>query len=93
MAAQCRTQSGLRDRGQISNISAEGCCVSTDRLYLQAGARIVIRPEGMEGLTGVVRWVDGNRAGVEFDAPLYAPIVDHLAAQYSDGKLVPLSSC
>ena len=53
---------------------------------------MVIRPEGMEGLTGVVRWINGNQAGVEFDNPLYAPIVDHLSAQYADGKEIEVAA-
>lgn len=80
--AQCRTQSGLRDRGRISNISAEGCCVTTNALFVKVGLRVLVRPDGMEGLSGVVRWIEGNRAGILFDAPLYQPIVDHLAARY-----------
>jgi hypothetical protein len=92
MAAQCRTQSGLRDKGRISDISAEGCCISTDGLFFKVGTRIVIRPDGMEGLTGVVRWTAGDKAGVEFDVPIYGPIIDHLAIHYSAGKQVNLNT-
>ena len=91
LTAQCRTQSGLRDKGRISDISSEGCCISTDSLVFRVGARVVIRPDGMEGLTGVVRWISGDLAGVEFDSPLYGPIVDHLAAHHSAGRPVGLS--
>lgn len=86
LAAQCRTQSGLRDRGQISDISSEGCCVTTNSLFVRVGARIVIRPDGMEGLTGIVRWIEGNKAGVEFDNPVYGPVVDHLAQVHGLGR-------
>lgn len=78
LAAQCRTQSGLRDRGEISDISAQGCCVRVPGLYFRVGARVIIRPQGLEGLTGVVRWIDGDCAGVEFDREIYQPVVDHL---------------
>lgn len=86
LAAQCRTQSGLRDRGHISDISSEGCCVTTSSLFVRVGARIVIRPDGMEGLTGIVRWIEGNKAGVEFDTPIYGPVVDHLAQLHGQGR-------
>jgi hypothetical protein len=79
LAAQCRTQSGLRDKGRISDLSSEGCCISTDSLFIKVGARVVIRPDGLEGLTGIVRWISEDKAGVEFDTPVYAPVVDHLA--------------
>ena len=91
LGAQCRTQSGLRDRGKISDISAEGCCVITNDLFVKIGARVVIRPEGMEGLSGVVRWIDGNRAGIEFDQPLYPPVVDHLVRTHGHGQALDIS--
>ncbi|MCB2074802.1 MAG: PilZ domain-containing protein [Novosphingobium sp.] len=92
MPAQCRTQSGLRDNGEISNISAEGCCIITRGIFVKEGLRVVIRPEGMEGLTGVVRWIEGHKAGIEFDAPLYGPVVDHLSRQYADGSQISVST-
>lgn len=82
MAVQCRTQTGLRDSGQISNISPEGCCVQICGLAFRLGSRVLLRPEGMEGLTGVVRWIAGDAAGVEFDQPLYGPVVEHLIRRH-----------
>lgn len=52
-------------------------------LYFRVGARVVIRPQGLEGLTGVVRWIDGDYAGVEFDREIYQPVVDHLVRLHS----------
>ena len=44
----------------------------------------MLRPERMEGLCGTVRWVSGHEAGIEFDRPLYAPVVEHLHRLYAD---------
>ena len=90
MQAQCRTQSGLRDTGRISDISCDGCCVSTNALFVKVGARVMIKPEGMEGLTGVIRWVDGFRAGIEFDTRIYAPVLEHLAAAHAAQQTVAI---
>jgi len=49
---------------------------------------VVIRPEGLEGLTGVIRWIEGNRAGIQFDRPIYGPVFDHLAAIHARGQQV-----
>ena len=83
----------MRDKGQISNLSPEGCCVTTQGLFVKVGARVIVRPDGMEGLTGVVRWVKGIQAGIEFDTPLYGPIVDHLVERFPDGHGASISSC
>jgi hypothetical protein len=83
LAVQCRTQSGLRDNGEISDISTEGCCLRMRGIYFRVGTRLMLRPQGLEALSGVVRWVSGDLAGVEFDRPMYGPVVDHLAAAHA----------
>lgn len=88
LMALCRTQSGLRDAGRISDISTHGCCVQTNSLFFKVGTRVSIRPDGIEGLTGIVRWIDGDRAGVEFDFPLYAPVLDHIAQRHAASAAV-----
>jgi hypothetical protein len=92
LAATCRTQSGLRDTGRISDISAHGCRLTMNTLVVRIGARVTIRPQGLEGVTGVVRWIEGQQAGIEFDAPLYEPVVDHLSRLHADGAPVGVSS-
>lgn len=83
MAVQCRTQNGLRDHGEISDISAEGCCVQMRGIYFRVGTRVVLRPQGMEGMSGIVRWVSGDFSGVEFDRPIYGPVLDHIASAHA----------
>jgi hypothetical protein len=88
LAATCRTQSGMRDNAYISDISPQGCRLETATLAVRIGLRIVIRPQGLEGWGGVVRWVEGEHAGIEFDAPLYEPVVDHLSRLHAAGTPV-----
>lgn len=82
----------MRDNGYISDISPHGCRLATSTLAVRIGLRIVIRPQGLEGLGGVVRWIEGQQAGIEFDAPLYEPVVDHLSQLHAAGTAVSVSS-
>lgn len=82
MSVQCRTQTGVRGAGEISDISREGCCVHMEHVYFHVGSRVLLRPQGMEIMRGVVRWICGSTAGVEFERPLYEPVVDHLATAH-----------
>lgn len=92
LAATCRTQSGLRDNAHISDISPHGCRLTTSTLAVRIGLRVVIRPQSLEGVSGVVRWIEGQDAGVEFDTPLYGPVVDHLSHLYAAaGKAIDVS--
>lgn len=52
-------------------------------IYFRVGTRIVLRPQGMESMAGVVRWVSRDLAGVEFDRPIYGPIVDHIVSAHA----------
>lgn len=91
MAATFRTAGGLRAQVGIADISANGCCLTARAMRVKVGSCIVIRPEGMEGLFATVRWITGDRIGVEFDAPLYEPVVDHLAMRYADDRTINVS--
>lgn len=86
IAVQCRTMSGLRDKGEISDISSEGCCVTLRGMYFRVGSRVVLRPDGLEALTGVVRWVRDDLTGVEFDSPIYGPVLDHLVGLHGTSR-------
>ncbi len=88
--AQCRTQSGLRDKGRVIDLSPEGCCVITNSLFVKVGARVMIKPEGLEGISGIVRWIEGTKAGVFFDTPLYGPIVDHMSERFGNDMAVSI---
>ena len=93
LAAQCRTQGGVRGKGTITDISSEGCCVASKAVFFQIGMHVMIKPEGLEGLTGVVRWIEDSRAGVEFDTPIYPPVVEHLVQRHGSGVPVGLGIC
>ena len=82
----------MRDNGYISDISPHGCRLATTTLTIRIGLRLVIRPQGLEGLGGVVRWIEGQQAGIEFDTPLYEPVVDHLSQLHAAGTPVGVFS-
>lgn len=84
MPATCRSANGLRDEGWLEDISPVGCCFVTRATCFKVGSHVILRPGGLEGITGIVRWVRANRSGVEFSSPLYPAVVDHLCRQFGD---------
>lgn len=83
MPASCRSSTGLRDEGWLEDLSAVGCCFVTRATCFKAGSHVVLRPGGLEGITGLVRWVRANRCGIEFSKPLYGAVLDHLCARFA----------
>jgi len=63
---------------ELSDISCRGCRIMSHLVILRLGERMTIQPEGLEGLTGTVRWSLAEYAGFEFDYPLHPAVVDHL---------------
>lgn len=82
LPARCRTRSGFHDRGVISDLSTGGCRFESTGLLLSPGDPVVVRPQGMEGICGYVRWIEGRALGIAFDEPLYGPVVEHLHRQH-----------
>lgn len=82
MPARCRMLSGFTEDVVIRDVSEGGCRVASAVLRLRAGDRVLLRPPGMEGLAGIVRWFDHGEAGIEFERPLYVAVVEHLHRQY-----------
>ena len=83
LPAKCRTRSGFRDSGVISDLSTHGCRYESHSLVLHEGDLVVIRPDGMEGLCGRVIWTKRRSAGVVFDVPLHDAVLGHLARMHA----------
>ena len=84
LPAKCRTRSGFRDQGVISDLSTLGCRYESHSLVLHQDDLVVIRPEGMEGLCGRVVWTKRRSAGIVFDVPLHAAVLGHLARMHAE---------
>ena len=83
LPARCRSLNGFLDEVVVRDISAHGCRIVSFALTVRTGARVIVQPTGLEGLCGTVRWVRGHEAGVEFDCPLYLPVVEHLHRSFA----------
>ena len=67
--ARCRTSHWHVADAALSDISAQGCGITT-RTGLQAGQAVELRCGSSKGLAGTVRWVKNIQAGIEFEMPL-----------------------
>ncbi|MDF8335014.1 PilZ domain-containing protein [Novosphingobium cyanobacteriorum] len=65
----------------LVDLSVSGCRVKVLGSSIAAGQLLIVRPEGIEGLEGVVRWVEDGEAGIEFNRPLHPSVLDHLVSQ------------
>lgn len=83
MPARCRMLSGFAEDVVIRDVSPEGCRIMSYALNLRPGTKVVVRPTGMEGLCGTVRWMGRHEAGIEFDRPLYPAVAEHMHRNFA----------
>jgi len=76
---QFRNKRGLASSVWMVNLSPSGCQVQLQFGRLVPGEPVTIRPVGFENIAGYVRWVKGDRAGIEFTPPLHASVAAHIA--------------
>ena len=81
--AHCRSHGGRAHDVMISDLTAEGCCICTLTMRLEAGQRVTIRPDGLQNIAGNVRWSTHAKAGIEFEYPMYAPVAEHFQREYA----------
>ncbi len=83
ISAICRTATGRSGDVVIVDLTAEGCRIFTKALALSPGLKVRIHPANFDVLPGVVRWISGGFAGIQFDKPLYGPVAEHLQKAFS----------
>lgn len=67
----------------LVNFSAGGCCMVTEGTRLTPGTAVRLRLGSGETLNGLVRWFDGERAGIAFDYALAPARVEYLRREHS----------
>lgn len=61
----------------LCNLSPSGCCIEfVDRPCLDE--RVWMKIDGLDALLGQVCWVNGPRAGVEFERRIHEAVFAHL---------------
>jgi hypothetical protein len=83
MGGKLKTPYGRQDVG-LSDLSLTGCRINAVYMSLAVGQRIVLRPEGLEGLNAIVSWTSGPSAGIKFDVPLHPSVLDYLVRLHPD---------
>lgn len=69
--------------GRLMNLSPGGCKVLDRAGIYKPGDTVWLQFEAMEPWKGVVRWVEGEQVGIEFERPFHPSIVEHLIAKKS----------
>lgn len=75
---RCRIAPGQSPEVELTEISVTGCQIVIREGLLKTGQNVVIKTGGLEGLPGTVRWIMGDKVGVEFEQPLHPAVLSNL---------------
>ncbi|MEJ5976845.1 PilZ domain-containing protein [Novosphingobium sp. PS1R-30] len=78
IAAACRVR-GIAYRARLSEVSQQGCCAEMARDVAAPGERVLLQLGSLLVLPAVVRWVTGERTGLEFAHPLHGAMLTQYA--------------
>jgi len=67
----------------LVNINSQGCCLTTGGVTLREGTAVLVRLESGDTIQGIVRWFDGEKAGLAFEHVLPAARVEYLRREHS----------
>ncbi len=83
--ARCARSNWLVDDVELGDLTAEGCSILMDRPNLEVGQAVSIRFAALKGQAGIVRWISDAKAGIQFDEPLDAALIERLTRDHSLG--------
>ena len=62
----------------IDDLSCDGCRIGNHVRTLAIGSRVTIKFDGLEPLSGLVKWSNCDFAGMQFESPLHPSVLERL---------------
>ncbi|AKM07163.1 PilZ domain-containing protein [Pelagerythrobacter marensis] len=81
-----RAGTGVPKDVRVIDISEHGCRFFDKFGTLAKGAQITIRIGSIGPILATVRWSEAQTVGVEFENPIYGPVLDHIRNQLAQGS-------
>jgi hypothetical protein len=75
--ADIRTYNGMKWPVHVLDLSCHGCQISGCSELLRVGSFLSIKFATLTYLLAIVRWVDGDKAGIEFSQALHPAVFEH----------------
>ena len=84
MDVRCRIGPGMSPLVWLTDITTFGCQLVIREGSLKEEQNVVIKLEGIDGISGKVTWVYRSNAGIEFERPLHEAVLKHVLSGRRD---------
>lgn len=81
-----RTGSGVPKDVSVLDISEHGCRFFDKFGNLVPGGQITVRIGSIGPIAATVKWTERSVVGIEFENPIYGPVLDHIRNQLDEGR-------
>lgn len=81
-----RTGSGVPKDVSVLDISEHGCRFYDKFGNLAPGAQITLRIGAIGPIAATVKWAERSVVGVQFENPIYGPVLDHIRSRLDEGR-------
>ena len=78
MNARLRLTGGKGFDVIVTELTAAGCSISRVSVELRLNQPVSIKLDTLDYVKGSISWASDATAGIEFERPLYAPVVEPL---------------
>jgi hypothetical protein len=78
LLARIRARKGTINDIRVLDLSLAGCIIDRCALSLACNERVLIKLPGLALMPCYVCWMEESTVGLEFEQPLYEPVLDHL---------------
>ena len=78
LLAKIRARKGTISDIRVLDLSLAGCIIDRRALSLARDERVLIKLPGLALMACYVCWMEEHTVGLEFEQPLYEPVLDHL---------------
>lgn len=82
LRGRCRNSGWKVFDVELDNISTGGCCIVDGRMRFEPAQSLSLRFANFRKVDAKVRWIAGQRVGVEFQTPLKRRVIEALARTY-----------
>ncbi len=82
MNAKLRIIGGKGFDVAVMDLTVDGCCIALPGVELRLKQQVSIKLESLDFIKGRISWSSEPGAGIEFERPLYGPVVEHLLRTY-----------
>ena len=82
MNAKLRIIGGKGFDVAVTDLTVDGCSIALQGVELRQKQAVSIKLESLDFIKGRITWSSETGAGLEFERPLYGPVVEHLLRTY-----------